>query len=125
MLNHLNVLSQARFSVNVLAPNIRLFGRYPYEGYAQVKDGHDTWRYVTKDIWDGNRQKMLCQHLGFMSTENLARSRPLSNGVLIASGDLECYNTNANGTSCCVHLQPSTATGQEKSPYPECKFICF
>jgi hypothetical protein len=89
----------------------------------QIKDGN-LWRFVIKDNWDKNREKILCQHLGFTSTGNSVRSGNLSKEALIANGDLECYNTNANGiTACCVHLEPSIATGIERSPYPECEYF--
>jgi hypothetical protein len=89
----------------------------------QIKDGH-LWRSVVKNNWDKNREKILCQHLGFTSTEKSVRSGKPKKEALIANGDLECYNTNSNGiTACCVHLQPSIATGKESSPYPECEYF--
>ncbi|XP_028402594.1 receptor-type tyrosine-protein phosphatase F-like isoform X2 [Dendronephthya gigantea] len=39
----------------------------------------------------------------------------------IATGDLVCYNTGSGGTSCCVHLVPSTTNSSGYIPYAECK----
>jgi hypothetical protein len=47
---------------------MRLWGRYPYRGYVQIKDG-SVWRYLINQNWDKNKQKKLCQHLGFKSTK--------------------------------------------------------
>jgi hypothetical protein len=104
----------------VLATNIRLTNHN--QGYIEIKDG-SIWRKVVENNWDENRQKMLCQHLGFEEiTGNNMETKQLERGQKIATGDLICYNTQLNGTSCCVHLESSTTTTTTVAPYVRCKY---
>jgi hypothetical protein len=66
---------------------------------------------------------MLCQHLGFKETDaNDIRSVSiLSYYYNIATGDFICYNTQLSGTSCCIHLVPSTTPSKISIPYVECE----
>ncbi len=108
--------------LSVLAPNIRLSYK-TNKGYLQIKDG-STWRYVVEENWDLNRERMLCLHLGFYETDASATATGTFTraGYKIATGDLICYNTQTSGTSCCVHLQPSTTKEiVRKMPYARCK----
>ena len=103
------------------APKIRLTNRNA--AFIEINDG-STWRRVVEENWDQNRQKMLCQHLGFEEINgNKIETRRLGSGQQIASGDLICYNTQSSGTSCCAHLEPSTSTTSIRIPYVRCK-IC-
>jgi len=111
-----------RFSV--LAQKIRLWGRYPYSGYVQIKNG-STWRYFVNKTWGKNNQKMLCQHLGFKSTKSDVIFGRCPKGITSASGDLICNITNANRTSCNFHLETFIATGLERVPYVRCKCRCY
>ena len=104
----------------LIAPNLKLEGRYPYEGYVTVRDG-SIWRLVINKLWDEYQQKLLCEHLGFTSTEQSARSDQCPKGSKIASGDLICYYTKAHRISCCVHLYPSIANGHERRLHAQCK----
>ncbi|XP_028402580.1 receptor-type tyrosine-protein phosphatase delta-like isoform X10 [Dendronephthya gigantea] len=102
--------------------NIRL-SKSPNEGFIEVKND-TTWRKVIEENWDKDRQKMLCEHLGFGETSaNTIRNMEITANEEIASGDLVCYNTGSGGTSCCVHLVPSTTTAKVDTTYAECK-IC-
>ncbi len=106
--------------IHVLVPQIRL--AYRNSGYIEIKYGL-IWRYVVEENWDKNRQKMMCQHLGFEETaSNSIDTRQLGSGRHIATGDLICYNTQSSETSCCVHLQPSTTTSSITFPYVRCKY---
>ena len=103
-------------------PKIRLSHRS--SGYIEIKDG-SKWRYVVEENWDKNRQKMLCQHLGFEETasNDIATAyRRSTTGLHFATGDLICYNTRSSETSCCVHLQPSTTTASITLPNAKCKY---
>ena len=86
-----------------------------------------TWRRVVVENWDKNRQKMLCQHLGFEETaDNKIVTNLLGSNQDIATGDLICYNTiQPSGTSCCIHLQPSKSPLNPTSQIPlvQCKCI--
>ncbi|XP_028402571.1 receptor-type tyrosine-protein phosphatase F-like isoform X3 [Dendronephthya gigantea] len=105
------------------ASNIKL-SKSPNEGFIEVKNNDTTWKKVIEENWDKDRQKMLCEHLGFSETSaNTIRNMEITANEEIASGDLVCYNTGSNGTSCCVHLVPSTTTTKVDIPYAECK-IC-
>ena len=101
---------------------IRLCGRYPYRGYVQIKDG-STWRFFVNKTWDKNDQKMLCRHLGFNSTKSDVIFGRCPRGIRIASGDLRCYITNSNRSSCKFQLETFIAAGLERVPYVRCK-IC-
>ncbi|XP_028410756.1 uncharacterized protein LOC114533438 isoform X2 [Dendronephthya gigantea] len=104
------------------ARNIRL-KNLPNGGRLQIKDG-SSWRYVREDNWDKKRQKMLCQHLGFVETteNNIMRRRMrFLGGLKIASGDLICYRRHSKGTSCCAHLVLSTTRSFVSVPYVKCK----
>ncbi|XP_028402588.1 receptor-type tyrosine-protein phosphatase F-like [Dendronephthya gigantea] len=104
------------------ASNIRL-SKSPNEGFIEVKND-TTWRKIIEENWDKDRQKMLCKHLGFSETSaNPIRTMEITANEEIASGDLVCYNTGSGGTSCCVHLVPSTTTAKVDITYAECK-IC-
>ncbi|XP_028402428.1 receptor-type tyrosine-protein phosphatase S-like [Dendronephthya gigantea] len=104
------------------ASNIRL-SKSPNEGFIEVKND-TTWRKVIEENWDKDRQKMLCEHLGFRETSaNPIRNMEIAANEEIASGDLVCYNTGLSGTSCCVYLVPSTTNSSVNIPYVECK-IC-
>ncbi|XP_028402574.1 receptor-type tyrosine-protein phosphatase S-like isoform X6 [Dendronephthya gigantea] len=104
------------------ASNIRL-SKSPNEGFIEVKND-TTWRKVIEENWDKNRQKTLCEHLGFSETSaNTIRNMEIAANKEIASGDLVCNNTGSSGTSCCVHLVPSTTTSNVNISYAECK-IC-
>jgi hypothetical protein len=95
-------------------------------GYIIIHDG-STWRRVVVENWDKNRQKMLCQHLGFEETaDNRIVTNLLGRNQPIATGDLICYNTmQPSGTSCCIHLQPSKSPLNPTSQIPlvQCKCI--
>ena len=85
-----------------------------------------TWRRVVVENWDKNRQKMLCQYLGFEETsDNKIVTKPLGGEQNIATGDLICYNTiQPSGISCCIHLQPSKSGLLKPTlqfPYVQCK----
>jgi hypothetical protein len=99
---------------------MRLWGRYPYRGYVQVKNG-STWRYVIDKNWNKNRQKMLCRNLGFKKSLDKVHSGRCPKGTKIASGDFICHNTKENQPPCRAHLHHSIATGQESIPYAQCK----
>ena len=87
-----------------------------------MKDG-SIWKKVVEKNWDENRQKMLCQHFGFEEiTGNNLETQQLPSGEAITAGDLICYNKEVNGTSCCVHLEPSTTTTTTEVPYVRCKY---
>ena len=92
------------------------------QGYIQVEDD-STWRYVKEEHWDQNRQKMLCQHLGFKETDaNYIYSNYRIGGEhSIATGSLICYNTRPSETSCCIHLVPSTSTSNSKMTRAKCE----
>jgi hypothetical protein len=96
-------------------------------GFIIIHDGR-TWRRVVVENWDKNRQKMLCQHLGFEETaDNKIVTELLGKNQDIATGDLICYNTmQPSGTSCCIHLQPSKSPSQKPTsqiPLVQCKCI--
>ncbi|XP_028417346.1 uncharacterized protein LOC114541738 [Dendronephthya gigantea] len=104
------------------ARNIRLWNS-PNRGYLQIKDGSG-WRYVREENWDKKRQKMLCQHMGFVETaKNIIWRRRirLLEGLKIASGDLMCYRRRLRRTSCCAHLVLSTTMSSVPVPYVKCK----
>ncbi|CAB4007475.1 uncharacterized protein LOC110250238 [Paramuricea clavata] len=103
------------------APKIRLSRRNT--GFIEIKQ--EGWRKVVEENWDKNRQKMLCQHLGFEETaDNKIVTKQLESGQNIATGDLICYNnTQQSGTSCCIHLQPSISNSSTTIPDVKCK-IC-
>ncbi|XP_028402587.1 phosphatidylinositol phosphatase PTPRQ-like [Dendronephthya gigantea] len=101
--------------------NIRL-SKSPNEGFIEVKNNDRRWRKVIEENWDKNRQKMLCEHLGFNETgANTIRNMEIAANEEIASGDLVCYNRGSNGTSCCVHLVPFTTTSNVNISYVKCK----
>ena len=110
------------FLIPVLAPTIELSSQNT--GFLYIYDG-STWRRVVEENWDKNRQKMLCQHLGFEETDdNKIVIRQLGGGYNIATGDFICYNTIlSSGTSCCIHLQPSVSSPNTTIPYVQCKCI--
>jgi hypothetical protein len=95
----------------------------PNVGFIQIQ--HDaSWRNVTVENWDKNRQEMLCQHLGFDETDANDISNHRSNVERdIATGDLICYNTQGIGTSCCVHLQMSAIEYNVDLPYVKCEYF--
>ena len=103
-----------------LAPNIRL--KNQSEGYIEIKNG-STWSKVVEENWDKEREKMLCQHLGFkkINGNNSIETRQLGSGKQIVTGDLICYNAQSSGTSCCVHLKPSISTTSTMIPHVRCK----
>ena len=112
--------SIVKFYINVPAPNTRLTNQN--KGYIEIKDG-SIWRKVVEENWNKKRQKALCQHLGFEETDsNVIQDVRLGSGQQIATGDLICYNTKPSGTSCCVHLEPSTSTKSTSFPYVRCKY---
>ena len=66
---------------------------------------------------------MLCQHLGFKETDAKdPKIIQFKSRYRIAIGDLICYNTQPNGTSCCVHLVPSIASSNVQIPYARCEY---
>ena len=101
----------------VLAKRVRLTGAY--KGYIEIFEG-STWRKVNEENWDRNRQKFLCQHLGFGEIEMTitGRTRDIDD---IATGDLVCYNKQPSGTSCCAYLQPSKTSSSITVPFANCK----
>ena len=105
-----------------LGPNVRL-SESPNKGYIEVKNG-STWRIVDEKRWDKNRQKMLCQHLRFNETEkNDIFHKSIGSGKEIASGDLICYSTQPNGTSCCIYLEPSMSSKSIDVPHVTCGML--
>jgi hypothetical protein len=95
----------------------------PLQGFIEIKD-NSTWRKVSEERWDEYRQKMLCQHLGFNGTDgNINVTRNISSGNEIATGDLICYKTQPNGTSCCIHVVPSTTNASTSVPYVTCGML--
>ena len=94
----------------------------PNQGYVQIRDGL-TWQYVKEENWDRNREKMLCQHLGFHETnEDTVTTGHVNSGCNILTGDLICYNTQPSKTSCCVFLKPSTTNKTvDGISYARCK----
>ena len=92
------------------------------EGNIEIKNG-SIWSIVVEENWDKEREKMLCQHLGFQEIDgNNVVTSQLGSGQQIFTGDLICYNTQSSRTSCCVHLKPSTSTTRTKIPYVRCKY---
>jgi hypothetical protein len=93
-------------------------------GFIEIHVGL-TWRRVVEENWDKNRQKIMCQHLGFEETDdNKIVIKQLGSGLNIATGDLICYNTiQPSGTSCCIHLQPSKSPPNTTIPDVQCKCI--
>jgi hypothetical protein len=66
---------------------------------------------------------MLCQHLRFHETDaHLVTDGRFRSGTEIASGDLMCYKEQPSGTSCCVHLEPSTTTRDVRIPFATCEY---
>lgn len=66
---------------------------------------------------------MLCKHLGFdVDGNNELMSFDIASGQKIATGDVMCYTTCSNETSCCMHLQPSTTTSSTSIPNLYCKY---
>jgi hypothetical protein len=61
--------------------------------------------------------------LGFEDDNSYIETRhvQLRSGQLIATGDLICYGTQSNQTSCCVHLKPSISNTRTIIPYARCK----
>ena len=91
-------------------------------GYIEIENGSD-WRKVDEENWDRNRQRMLCQHLGFDEIDgNVIETRQLGSGEQIATGDLICYDTQSSGASCCVHFTPSISTTSTTIPDVRCKY---
>ena len=92
------------------------------EGYIEIKNG-SIWKKVAEENWDENRQKMLCQYLGFEEIDgNNIETTQLGSGQEIVTGDLICYNTQSNRTSCCVHLNPLTTNTSTAIPDVRCKY---
>ncbi|XP_028402590.1 receptor-type tyrosine-protein phosphatase delta-like isoform X2 [Dendronephthya gigantea] len=93
-----------------------------YRGYLYIYE--KTWVEVSEENLDENSERWICQHLGFQDRlTNGISFRNASDKESIVAGDLVCYNITSGGTSCCVYLQPKTATSADKIPYVECK-IC-
>jgi hypothetical protein len=94
------------------------------EGFIEIKDGL-IWRTVKEEHWDKNRQKMLCQHLGFNETDtnDISPDYRITTGRNITTGSLICYNnTRPRETSCCIHnLVPSTSTSNSKMTWAKCE----
>ena len=75
-------------------------------GYIEIKDIHSKWRKVNETNWDEKRQKMLCQYLGFEAIQGKVEVKSEStNKEQIFNGDLMCYSTKQNETSCCINLK--------------------
>jgi hypothetical protein len=112
------------FFILVLAPRIRLSNANT--GRIIIYDGR-TWRSVVEENWDKNRQKMLCQHLGFEETaDNKIVIKQLGGGNDIATGDFICHNSiQSSGTSCCIHLQPSKPPRETTSQFPDVQCKCI
>jgi hypothetical protein len=110
----------------VLAPRIRLSNANANTGHIIIHDGR-TWRSVVEENWDKNRQKMLCQHLGFEETaDNKIVIKQLKGGNDIATGDFICHNSiQSSGTSCCIHLQPSKPPRETTSQFPDVQCKCI
>ena len=91
-------------------------------GFIEIKH-RSNWRRVVEENWDENRQKMLCQHLGFEENNgNRIETRQLGSVQQIVTGDLICYNKQPSEISCCVHLEPSISTTSTKTAYVRCKY---
>jgi hypothetical protein len=94
----------------------------PNEGFIEIKHG-SFWRRVNGKYWDKKREKMLCQHLGYKEmAANDIKVDKLGVGYSILIGDLICYDTQSNGTSCCVHLVPFETTSSIKMQYVRCEY---
>ena len=92
------------------------------EGYIEIKNG-SIWKKVAEENWDENREKMLCQYLGFEEIDGKSiETTQLGSGQEIVTGDLICYNTQSNRTSCCVHLKPLTTNTSTAIPDVRCKY---
>jgi hypothetical protein len=112
--------NKSTLSFKISEPKIRLTSSY--QGYFEIKEG-STWIYVYEENWDANREKMLCQHLGFKETDAKdPETFWFGSGYKIAIGDLICYNTQPSGTSCCVHLVPSIASSNVPIPFARCEY---
>ena len=106
---------------DVLAAKIRLTEQNA--GYIQIKRAYG-WMKVYEEKWNNNRLKMLCEHLGFEETEgNSSETRQLTVKENLLAGDLMCYNTKPNRTSCCIHLKVFRTSPRKpaKIPYVKCK----
>ncbi|CAB4010349.1 neuronal cell adhesion molecule isoform X1 [Paramuricea clavata] len=110
-------------SIITAATKMRLT-HWANEGFIQIKDGL-IWRTVKEEHWDKNRQKMLCQHLGFKetNTNDISSNFQIGAGRDIATGSLVCYSKRPRETSCCINLVPSTSTSNTKMTWAKCK-IC-
>ncbi|XP_028414291.1 uncharacterized protein LOC114537447 [Dendronephthya gigantea] len=94
-----------------------------YKGFIEVHDGSTSWK-VYDENWDKVRRNMLCKHLGFeVNGNNELISLDIPSGEKIAKGDVMCYSTRSNETSCCTHLQSYTTTSSTSIPNVNCQ-IC-
>jgi hypothetical protein len=93
----------------------------PNEGFIEIKDG-PTWRKVDEENWDKDRQKMLCQHLGFGENTNTSiGNSSTTSREQIARGHLICYEAHPyTEISCCIYLEPLTTTSETTIPYVTC-----
>ncbi|CAB4005117.1 ---NA---, partial [Paramuricea clavata] len=109
---------------NITAATKMRLTHWANEGFIEIKDGL-IWRRVKEEHWDKNRQKMLCQHLGFkeMDTNDISSNFQIGAGRDIATGSLICYSTRPSETSCCINLVRSTSTSNSKLTWAKCK-IC-
>ena len=96
-------------------------GLAPNEGYLQVRVD-SSWIYVSENNWNENRHKMLCRHLGFTDTGENDIKFGQTRGNEVAIGDLICYNTGSNGSSCCTHLIVSKISSTVSIPYVKCEY---
>lgn len=107
----------------ILAQKIRL--THSYQGYIEIHNG-SKWRLVKERNWDTNREKMLCQHLGFRGTDKDHTGNKefaKKNYRLFLTGDLMCYNQESNRKSCCVNLVPVKITPPVQLPYVRCEYM--
>ena len=89
-------------------------------GYIEIEDD-STWKKVDEKNWDKDRQILLCQYFGFEEAAATIEKRNIPDAQKFATGDLICYKTQPNRTSCCAHLQPSLSL-KSTIPYVQCKY---
>ena len=113
----MTVITVCVLYVSFLVSMVRLAGGSM--GYIEIEDD-STWKKVDEKNWDKDRQKLLCQYFEFEEAATIEK-RNIDDAQKIATGDLICYKTQPNRTSCCAHLQPSLSL-KSTIPYVQCKY---